>query len=841
VIRYWWTSLIASARGGGVLYLLTVVGAALGVASVLSIQIINRSAVGAFEAGLQAVSGDADLSILGRTPTFPERLYPEVLAESGVAAAWPLYRVDVALAGREAVFLEVVGADLVAPLQVPWQGESADPADALTRPGWIAVSPDLATRMGWRPGDRFEVTSGSRRARLVVGALVDWRRRSPRASARLALMDIAQAQGLLGHPGRLSQIDVRAAPGADLSALASRLAARLGPGVQVLTPAARGEQAADLLAAFRLNLTALSLISLFVGLFVVHESVQAALVRRRAELGLLRSLGATRGQLLALILAEVVLLGLIGVALGLPLGYWVAAANVEVVSATLTNLYLLERIESLQFPVALAGLAALIGVAGALTGGLWPALDMGRRRTTALLAPFTLHQAIRSIAGRLAAGGAVGLAVAAAWFAWVGRGWRPGGFVLGVALLAAIPLVTPLLVERAGAWVRLRGFGLGYSLKSLATRLQTTSFAVASLAIAVSMLVGITLMIGSFRRTVEVWVQTTIRADVYVTTPSWARAGSEATLDPAVVAALRGHPGVAFVDRLRRLSAYVGGRRIAVAGIDMTLPRREERFAFVGGDAAEAVRRVREEGAILVSEPLARKAGLGRGDRVAIAGPDGALTFPIAGVYYDYSTEAGAVVMDLATLDARFGPGGIHSLALYLEPGRDPDRVIDELKQRLPDAPLVFRSNRRLREEIFAVFDQTFAVTRVLQGMSLLIAVSGITLTLLVLARERLSELALYRALGARRRQLFGLFVGKGLAMGLLALALGLAGGVALAAILIFVINRAYFGWTIQVHWPWAALGREVGAILAAAMVASLYPALRASRTPATELSRDDI
>src|SRR5262249_33453167 len=158
-------------------------------------------------------------------------------------------------------------------------------------------------------------------------------------------------------------------------------------------------QAAGLLSAFRLNLTALSLISLFVGLFVVHESVQAALVRRRAELGVLRALGATRGQVLGLVLAEVVLLGLLGVALGLPLGYWVATANVEVVSGTLTNLYLLERIESLQAPFILVALAAGIGLAGALAGGLWPALDMGRRRTTALLAPFTLHEAVRSAAG----------------------------------------------------------------------------------------------------------------------------------------------------------------------------------------------------------------------------------------------------------------------------------------------------------------------------------------------------------------------------------------------------------------------------------------------------------
>lgn len=261
---------------------------------------------------------------------------------------------------------------------------------------------------------------------------------------------------------------------------------------------------------------------------------------------------------------------------------------------------------------------------------------------------------------------------------------------------------------------------------------------------------------------------------------------------------------------------------------------------MLAGDPVEAVRRVRDRGAVLVSEPLARKAGLAAGGRVTLTTPAGPRAFPIAGVYYDYSTEGGAVVMDHATLAAAFGPGGVGSLALYLRPGPEPERVIDELRARTAGAPLVFRSNRRLREEVLAIFDQTFAITRILQAMSLLIAAAGIALTLLVLARERVPELALYRSLGATRRQLFGLFVGKGLGMALIALALGAAGGVVLAGVLVFVINRAYFGWTIQVHWPWGALGGQVAIILAAAVAASLYPALAASRTPARELSRDD-
>ncbi len=273
----------------------------------------------------------------------------------------------------------------------------------------------------------------------------------------------------------------------------------------------------------------------------------------------------------------------------------------------------------------------------------------------------------------------------------------------------------------------------------------------------------------------------------------------------------------------------------------MGLPGGESRFPLVEGEPSEVFQRVRDEGAILIGETFARKSGLGAGDRFSISGPDGEMTFPVAGVYYDYSPGGGLVVMDLRTMERHFGPGPMHSIALYLEPGRDPEMVVDELKARYAGTPLRIRSNRRLREQVMKIFDQTFAVTRLLQAMSLLIAVCGITLTLLILARERISELAVYRAIGAFRRQLFWIFMGKGLGMGLLGLGLGLVGGIALAAILIFVINRAYFGWTIQVYWPWMPVLQQTATILAAAVLASLYPALRASQAPATELSRDDI
>jgi putative ABC transport system permease protein len=806
---------------------------------VVAIQIINRNAIGAFSAGIKAVSGDVDLTILGQTTTFPEELYSQVLATDGVAAAWPLYQIDVAWADRDDFFLQVFGVDLLAPVRLPFDSAPTDLSQALFEPGWIAVTPSLAQEMGWEIGDPIEVTSGTRRVQLVIGALVDFQKVSPLASRKMAVMDIAQVQGLLGRPGRIHQIDIQTQEGTEREELILRLESRLGPSVQIVTPQQREEQAADLMGAFRLNLTALSLISLFVGLFLIYTSTQASLIRRRLEFGLLRSLGATRAQVFGLILGEVSLLGLFGVILGLPMGYWVARSNVEMVSATLTNLYLLQEIDSLQLSPSLYALAAAIGLGGAIAGAFFPAIDISRKNSKSLLTAFSLHEKANSLALPVFGMGWLMLMLSALWFWFAGQGWKPAGFVLAVAVLVALPLLTPFLIQQICGRIKTRGFGLGYSLKSLGARLQTTSFAVSSLAIAVSMLMGITLMIGSFRKTVEVWVQTTVQADIYLTTPSW-RAEAEATLDSELVSALAAHPGVVSVDRLRRLLVSIEDKRLSLAGVDMALSAGQSRFPLLEGDRMEVLRRV-QQGGVLIAEPLARKSDLDVGDLLQVYAEAGKLEFPIAGIYYDYTSELGSAAMDLAVMNETFGPGPINSLSLYLEENRDPERVVDEIKARFPDTPLQIRSNQRLREEIFEIFDQTFAVVRILQLMSLLIAVCGIMLTLLVLARERISELALYQALGASRLQIFRLFVGKGLGMGLIALGLGSTAGIVLAAILIFVINRTYFGWTIQVYWPGWPVLQQSATILTAALLASLYPAFRASETPAEELSRDDL
>ena len=840
MLRYFAKTLRSRFRGGFSLYLLTLFGVALGVASVLAIQIINRSAVGAFRGGIRAVSGEADLSVQGLTPTISERLIADVLATAGVRAAWPICEYQIQTESEPSLRLKVLGLDLLRPTPVMEEEEGIS-EEILTVEGWVAVSEQLAQQMKWRDGSSFPVSIGSRTKDLVVGTVFDFQQLFPQLSTRVLLMDLAQAQSLLGSRGEIHRIDISIEEGILAEEVASSLKTVLGDGVEVLTPSERMDQAEGLLSAFRLNLTALSLISLFVAIFLIYSSTQASLVRRRRELGLLRSLGATPLQVLVLILGEALLLGVVGVMIGVPFGYWLAESSLGAVNTTLTNIYLLEEVESVHLPIWLLWVAVGIGVGSALSGAILPALDMSRKDTSALLAAFTIREGISKLASPLLVV-SIALLIATTTLCWIqGFAWKPGGFLLGIALLISLPLAAPFTVLQVCGRLRARDFGFRYCLKSLADRVQTTAFAVASLGIAITMLVGITLMIGSFRDTLKLWVETTIAADLYITSRSWKGAGSSATLDGPLVQKINAHPDVVAVDRIRAFPYRYNGRRIVLSGVDMSVPLSQSRYPLLFGEPTEAFEQLKRGTGVLVSEPLARKAGLELGDSLDLYARGELQSLFISGVMHDYSSDSGLVVMSLGQMERLFGWDEVNSLALYLKAGADALRIEDDLEREFGDLPLRITGNQELRKNILEIFDQTFAVVRILQVVSLLIAVSGITLTLLILARERISELALYRALGADRSQIFRIYLGKGLSIALLSAILGFLGGVALAMILVFWINRAYFGWTIRLSFPWLDLSQELSLILLAAAVASIYPALRASQTPATELNRDDL
>lgn len=827
--------------------LLAVAGVALGTGSVVTVQVLTRGAVAAFDATVDLLGGDADAVVAGHGGRLDEALYPVVLGTEGVASASPLLeaRVVVRRTGDQGPSRRVplYGLDLLAPqgsaLQPPTEAGSPSPTappTAGSSPGLpVAVSTRLAAALSLRPGDSLEVARGSTWATVVVARVLD---ASAPTSDRgpMLVMDVAAAQDVLGDVRWISRVNVRLRPGASAEEVLERLASRLDGRALLSSPADQRAEARRLLSAFRVNLSALASTSVFVGLFLVYGTTRASLSRRRAETAVLRSLGATRGQVLGATLAEAGVLGAAGSALGVLLGYAAALANLESVSGTVVDLYLLAAIRTVEVPVHVWLLALAGGCAGTVAGAAGPAVELCTAPVAELLSERRARLRWQAVSKTLAPAGAALLALLLIGFAVGGHRWRHAGFVLAAGIMVWTAVSAPVLVSAAGRVAGgSRGFGWRFALGGLPVRLHTSGVAVAGVAVAFAMLVGTTVMVGSFRDTFRAWLNATVRADLYLSAAAWTGATDQGGVADELTDQLRALPGVAALDPLRGFHGYADDLPVALRGANFrpdstSGPFVSDRFLFMKGDPAAVFPAV-GAGAVAISEPLARRTGAWQGDSISVRTASGAVRAEVAGVYYDYGSDRGSVSMDLATMEAWFGPGEPQGVAVHLDLGgaMGEPAAIEAVRMAAAPYPVVVRTNGALRDEALRIFDQTFAVTLLLQAMALAVAAAGVALSLLVMAREEEVDTATCRALGATRGQVFRFHLGKGAGLAGLGALLGLVGGGALAAVLIYVTNRAYFGWTVQFGVPVVSLLQQCAALTLAAVAASWWPALRAA------------
>jgi putative ABC transport system permease protein len=344
--------------------------------------------------------------------------------------------------------------------------------------------------------------------------------------------------------------------------------------------------------------------------------------------------------------------------------------------------------------------------------------------------------------------------------------------------------------------------------------------------------VGLGVMIGSFRGTVERWLARTLQADVYVSAPSPVASRPEGTLEPADVDRLASAPTVEGVSLYRSVvfpSQYGETRLVAV---DLH-PSGDAAYRWVEGEDASPLAALRRGGAVIVSEPFAFRHAVGVGSTVRLPTPQGERGFEVAGVFYDYGSDRGVVMMSLAAYRSIWGDSAVTSMGIFLRPGVDAGEAAEALRTRLTGAsPVLVRSNRDLREGSLAVFDRTFEITRVLRLLALVVAFVGVVGALMALQLERGRELAVLRATGVTPAQVWLLVTAQTGLMGLSAGLLSLPLGALLAVLMTHVVNRRSFGWTLELAFPPGVLLQALALSLGAALLAGVYPAVRMSRTP---------
>ncbi len=375
--------------------------------------------------------------------------------------------------------------------------------------------------------------------------------------------------------------------------------------------------------------------------------------------------------------------------------------------------------------------------------------------------------------------------------------------------------------------------------RQLADAVTRVSVVVAAVMVAVAMTVSLTLMVRSFRATVDTWIVQSIRGDLYVEPYGHREAGNATALPAAFVAAVERLPGVRGVDTFRGTRITVGDRTAYAIGIDFDVQRRLGGQRFVHGGAASILARARARGEVVVTESFARHFDVTQGDSLTLDVPAGRARLRVAGVEYDYATDAGIVYMDRSLFARLWHDDRTESLALYLTPGTDPGVTRERLLALAgPDLVLAITPNRALREWALAVFDQTFQITWALQGIAMLVAVLGVIGTLTALVMQRGREIGVLRAVGALRRQVRAMVVWESVWIGAIGSLMGCACGVALALVLVHLINEQYFGWTIRLIVAPGVLVQAVAIVTLTAAVAGLVPARLAATRVAAEAMR---
>ncbi len=617
------------------------------------------------------------------------------------------------------------------------------------------------------------------------------------------------------------------------------MSASLPPGVTAGRPERRTETVDRLVRAFRVNLAALGAIALLVGMYFVYNTLSISVLRRRADIGIVRALGASRRAVFAAFLGEGLALGAAGSALGLVLGAGLAAGALRLVGGTATELYVPSAHPTLRFDPLVLGLSFALGVATSALSALAPALEAANVEPAATMRHGSVEAARRRRTRPLALAGAVLLVLAwAATLPGPVRGLPLFGFLSVFLVVSGVSLLAPAAVTLAagrldGVALRLFGVEARLARANLTGSLSRTSVAVAALTMGLSMMVAVAVMVGSFRTTVATWVGQTLSSDLFIGPASGRSGPSLGRIPDAAIAAVRAVPGVDEVDPFLAFSATRDGAPYTIGSGLFDFVARHGNLPLVDGrDPRRVFAEALASGEAMVSEPYAEKFHVRAGDTVDLPSPGGTVRVRVAAVYADYSNDRGTITLDRAQFQRIWPLTGASTLAVTLKPGVSPEEGARRIARALGGRfALRIRTNATLRRIVLQIFDRTFAVTYALEAVAIAVAVLGVFNTLTALVLERRREIGLLRVLGASAARVRRAVRYEAAAIGGLGIALGLASGAAMALVLVHVINRQSFGWTIAMRWPWGFLAGALALVFATTLLAAARPAGLAAAT----------
>jgi putative ABC transport system permease protein len=830
----WRMLLLAQLRESPVRLLVTVLAIALGVALGAAVYLVNTAALNEFGLATKRLVGEADIVVRGPREGFPEQLFTRLASDPAVSEASPVLELEVALPGRRDT-LKVLGVDpfRAATLQPALIGEIGGGIFALFQADSIYLSSSAAQELQLGRDAVLQVTVGSSpKALHVLGVLSEGS-----YSQALGLMDIASAQWTFNQIGRLNRIDLRLKPGIDVDAFRRALGEKLPLGVVAIAPQIERDRAVTVTRAYRVNLNMLALVALWTGAFLVYSTQSLSVLRRRRSLALLRALGATRGELQQALVGEGAALGLAGSLLGVILGLAVAAVILRFLSGDLGN----GQLHAVGLSMRAAPLPMLaFFVMGTLVAGIgaWlPARAAARQSPARSLKGGDGNFA--AVARTSAYSGLALLALGAVLSRLPAvQGLPVFGYAAIAALLFGAVLLVPTLTVRALSLApRTHRIVLDTAVAQLRENVGLSTLSLASIIVSFSLMVAMAIMVYSFRVSFDHWLVKLLPADMQLREPL---GNDTAYWSPADQEKLAGTAGVSRIEFRRTRQLLLDPARAPV-----TLIARGAN----AGQAAEELPLVR--GGTLppastaepawISEALQDLYGYKLGQQIDLPLGGGIHRFMVAGIWRDYARTSGSIVISRSAYQAATGDGSANEGSIWLRDGANAARTEAALRARFARGDsLEILTSTALRERSLQIFDRAFAITYALEAIAVIIGLTGVSFAASSTALARRAEFGMLRHIGMLRRQVVGMMASEGILTSAFGVAYGLALGTALSLILVYVINRQSFNWSIDLAIPaWQLVVLSL-TLIAAAAVTAVWSGRAAMSQDAVQAVRED-
>jgi putative ABC transport system permease protein len=836
----------------------------LGVALAFAVHLINASALAEFSSAVRAVNGQPDIELRSASGQLDETLYARLAQHPAVDIASPVlevstYELDVA---GEKQPIKLLGIDaLVAARLTPTllpipdnRPRAGDARYALFAPDAVYLNAAAGQFKRQYPKDPLKpftvrLLTGLRTAPLTAMGTV------AAGGGAMAVMDIGALQELFGLQGRITHLDLRLAAGADRAALLRELA--LPASVLVQAPGDAEQRVSNLSRAYRLNMTVLALVALFTGAFLVYSVLSLSVAKRAQQMALLGVLGLTAAQRLRLVVAEAVVLGLVGSALGLALGTGLAALALHLLGGDLGGGYFSGVAPPLQWSLPTAVLYGLLGMAAAVVGAWWPA-----RAAQAL----PLAQTLKGLGAGSAAGNVLGkhslialfFVAASALLVWTPPVLGiPLGAYLAIGLLLVggiglLPVGIALVFDRLAPLVATRTLALLAIERARRVR-ETAAVAVSGVVAALSLAVALTVMVSSFRSSVTQWLDVVLPAPLYLRSASTVAAAQVLHFSPQLLAQVQRLPGVARAAGLRSLSLQLDSAQPNVMLVARTIDDPTKDLPLIRGPVPPGTGVPAHAVALYVSEAVVDLHGAQPGQKFMLNLPlaqqniaqaaiktEASTSYYVAGVWRDYARQFGSIAIDQRAYARITGDQQVNDIAIWPANGTDPQAVQASVRSLInrefeantsnsaglgtdtaspaQDASKLveFASADDIRAVTLKIFDRSFAVTYWLQAVAIAIGLFGVAASFSAQVLARRKEFGLLTHLGLTRRQILQVVAGEGAAWTAIGSIAGCALGLCVAAILVHVVNPQSFHWTMDLAVPWLRIAALCLAVVAA-------------------------